>query len=75
MSLILPDTPKLGQSWCPLCQPDRDPAREILETHYCGDHLPSLRGTADETVTLEPVRLSAGEAEGAACRAIAQLIR
>jgi hypothetical protein len=38
---FLPDTPNLGIPWCRVCEPDRDPFVEILETQYCSLHVPS----------------------------------
>lgn len=47
----LEDTPFLGKRWCPTCEPERDPSREILEVEYCGLHLPDKTGADDSGVT------------------------
>lgn len=44
------ETPKLGKSWCPTCQPERDPSREILLVQYCAIHEPSREGDADDSL-------------------------
>lgn len=40
MTHYIPDSPRLGRSWCPGCDPNLDPTREILETSYCPTHKP-----------------------------------
>lgn len=47
----LPDSDYVARPYCPLCEPDRDPCAEVLETRYCGTHQPSLAGEADHEVT------------------------
>lgn len=41
------DTPMLGTRYCPGCQPEVDPTREIAYADWCGDHHPSRDGRAD----------------------------
>jgi hypothetical protein len=43
----LPETPYMAKDWCPTCEPERDPTREILAVKYCWAHPPSLIGSAD----------------------------
>lgn len=45
------DTPILGRLWCQGCEPEADPLLEILRTHWCNRHAPSLRGVAWTTAT------------------------
>lgn len=71
----LADTPRLGILYCPACEPERDPTREILETFWCAQHTPDQTG-ADDSVTGTGRGLSGtAEAEGAVCAAMARLIR
>lgn len=43
--------PNLAIPWCPLCAPERDLTREILDVRYCHDHQPDLGGVDDGKVT------------------------
>lgn len=36
--MTLPDSPRIGSEWCPDCEPDRDPTREVLDVRRCGRH-------------------------------------
>ena len=47
-----PDSVYLGVSWCPACEPKRDPSQEILVTQYCHVHYPSMVGSADGLTSL-----------------------
>jgi hypothetical protein len=47
----LQDTKDLSEKWCPTCQPDRDPSREILQVEYCSIHTPARDGADDSGVT------------------------
>lgn len=47
MSDFIPDSPYLAQSWCPGCQPDRDPTVEILDVRWCDSHRQSDAGDED----------------------------
>lgn len=44
---MIQDTPNLGRWWCPHCEPDRDPTREILDVRPCDEyrHLDGIEGT------------------------------
>lgn len=44
------DTVSLGKKWCPTCEPERDPSREILLVQYCTIHEPSREGDADAKI-------------------------
>src|SRR5262249_14950289 len=47
------ETPALGRSFCPGCEPDADPTLEILDVRWCDAHLPHRDGTEDPTVRSE----------------------
>jgi hypothetical protein len=49
LSDYAPDTPYLGERYCPQCEPNRDPTREILEPVPCSEHA-AMPGTADDIV-------------------------
>lgn len=38
-------------SYCPRCEPERDPFKEILDVRYCHQHEPSRAGTDDRGIT------------------------
>lgn len=74
--MTLTETPNLGILWCPGCAPERDPTREILETHWCYRHGPTLAGVDDRPSLDGPVRIGngSGPADGDDCRAFAALM-
>jgi hypothetical protein len=41
------DTPDLSRSYCPLCEPDADPTKDILQVKGCVIHPVSLNGLDD----------------------------
>src|SRR5205809_137384 len=43
------ETPALGRSFCPGCEPDADPTLEILDVRWCDAHLPHRDGSDDGT--------------------------
>lgn len=48
------DTPDLAKPFCPGCQPDVDPSREIVRTEWCGMHIPDRAGLDDLLVPPTP---------------------
>jgi hypothetical protein len=50
MTDYLPDTPVLARYYCPGCDLDADPTREILEPRWCNQHEPRREGRDDERV-------------------------
>jgi len=38
------------RDWCPGCEPDVDPLRELVFENHCWRHKPSERGSADKQV-------------------------
>src|SRR5205809_4277984 len=43
----LTDTPNLASSYCPRCEPERDPVHEILTVCWCEEHRPTCEGADD----------------------------
>lgn len=48
MSDHLADTPNQARHFCPICEPEADVTREILEVRYCAMHLPPAPGGIDD---------------------------
>jgi hypothetical protein len=70
MSSELVDTRNLAWSYCPGCDPERDPLREILTVCWCDEHRPTCAGTEDARVSVDRLALSsAGEANAETNRA------
>src|SRR5207247_9982879 len=58
----LTDTPNLASSYCPRCEPERDPVREILTVCWCDEHRPTYEGGDDDRAIVgRGVLDSAGE--------------
>ena len=69
------ETPSMASSYCPGCDPNRDPFREILAVQWCVKHQPSFGGPDDERTTLGRGVLSAlGEAEADSNRVWCDLV-
>jgi len=60
----LHDSEYIGENWCPGCYPERDPLTEILHTHWCSGHEPSLHGSEDAHVETAGYLSGSGEAGG-----------
>ncbi|HEV8583430.1 MAG TPA: hypothetical protein VGT02_00515 [Methylomirabilota bacterium] len=58
------DTPTLGRSYCPGCEPDADPLAEILDVRWCDAHPPANLGLDDGLVTATAHLLGSVEAGG-----------
>src|SRR5437773_10541099 len=67
------ETPALGRSFCPGCEPDADPTLEILDVRWCDAHLPHRDGSPDGTVRSEAFLSGSAEAGGGANRLCCQL--
>jgi hypothetical protein len=63
--------------YCPACEPERDPMREILAVRWCFLHPePSVAGVDDDVVTTcRDVNTGGSEAHGGNCAAIQGLIQ
>ena len=64
MSDWLPDTPCLGRYYCPGCEPEADPTREILDVRHCERHNPVRDGADDEIVVAAAYLSGSAEAGG-----------
>src|SRR5207247_10341117 len=65
----LTDTPNLASSYCPRCEPERDPVREILTVCWCDEHRPTCEGADDERAIVGGgVLASTGEVQAATNR-------
>jgi len=64
MTEYLRDSPAVARSYCPVCEPDADPSREILDVHWCVAHAPGWSGTDDGAVTVGGVLSGSAEAGG-----------
>lgn len=74
MSEFIPDTPMLGRVFCPACEPDADPTREILDVRYCEYHQPKPEG-ADDALAGPSSYLSGGaDVDPETCRKMQALI-
>lgn len=71
----LNDTPNLAASYCPGCDPARDPLREILTVRWCDEHQPKFEGLDDEKAQVgKSVLSSTGEAEAGSNRPWCELV-
>lgn len=61
MSEIIPETPALARPYCPGCEPDADPCKEILDVRWCDAHVSKREGLDDEVVA--PGAYPSGSAE------------
>lgn len=58
------DTPRVGRTWCPGCEPDVDPLEEILDVIYCDKHAPPRDGVDDDSVDTTGYFAASAEAVG-----------
>ena len=72
----VPESPMVTRAWCPGCDPDIDPTRELVYTRWCDLHQPGVGGAEDARVTArEGFALHApSEGDAATCRAFAAAI-
>lgn len=55
------ETPSLSRFYCPGCEPEADPSRDILEVHRCWRHPALDAGSEDASVTTSaPTSTEAG---------------
>lgn len=57
------ETPNLARSYCPGCEPNADPMKEILDLRHCDTHMPSRDGALDDSVG-PPIYLSSANEVG-----------
>jgi hypothetical protein len=68
------ETPSVARPYCPGCEPDADPSREILDTRWCLSHAPSSRGADDGAVGADAILSGTAEAGGDDNRRWCQLV-
>src|SRR5712692_2462062 len=71
----LTDTRDLASSYCPHCDLERDPIREVLTVCWCDRHRPTCEGAEDERAIVGLVVLtSLGEVDAATNRSWCDLV-
>ena len=68
MTEFITDAAVVARSYCPGCEPDADPTREILDVRWCDAHVPSRDGAEDAVVTSDAFLSGSAEAGGDANR-------
>jgi hypothetical protein len=68
------DATVVARSYCPGCEPDADPTREILDVRWCDAHAPTRDGSDDAVVTSEAFLSGSAEAGGDANRRWCELL-
>jgi hypothetical protein len=58
------ESPAVARSYCPACEPDADPIREILDVRWCAAHTPAWGGSADGLVSAGAFLSGSAEAGG-----------
>jgi hypothetical protein len=71
---FLPDTPTVARPYCPACEPEADPCREILDVRWCAAHTPAWNGADDAAVQAEAFLSGSTEAGGDDNRRWCQLV-
>ena len=62
---VPPETQNLSRDWCPGCEPDVDPSRDIVEVRHCALHpAPSRDGLDDAGALVSSDHLSSTEEAG-----------
>src|SRR5262249_25448059 len=74
MSDWLPDSPMVARSYCPDCEPDADPCKEILDTRWCDRHTPARDGRDDDAVAAASYMSGSAEAGDWSNRAMCEFI-
>lgn len=70
------ETENVARRWCPSCEPERDPTREILQVLWCPTHYPRTSGSEDAKVRFGPGLSSTdSEADGEDCAKFARALR
>ncbi|HEV8639939.1 MAG TPA: hypothetical protein VGV13_02455 [Methylomirabilota bacterium] len=74
MTEFIADAPVVARSYCPGCEPDADPTREILDVRWCDAHAPTRDGCDDTAVTSDAFLSGSAEAGGDANRRWCELL-
>ena len=64
MTDIVPETAVISRLYCPGCEVDADPMKEILDVLWCDTHRPDSSGAVDHVVTPSGYISGSGEAGG-----------
>jgi hypothetical protein len=75
MSDWLPETGVVTRGYCPGCEPDVDPVKELVHESRCEQHQPVIGGSEDARATTTAIPAGVGEADGHDCRLMAVLLR
>ncbi len=60
MSEPVAETKAVTRDWCPLCEPEVDPLRELVIEARCGEHRPGTSGPDDSKLVGFGCGLSGG---------------
>jgi hypothetical protein len=74
VSDYLTDSAPIARAYCPGCEPNADPIREILDVRWCEGHAPAREGCDDSTVNSDGFLSGSAEAGGDANRRWCKLI-
>lgn len=74
MTDFLTESRVVARSYCPSCEPDADPCREVLDVHWCDAHTPSREGIDDVRVGSEAILSGSAEAGGEVNRRWCELL-
>ena len=61
---IEPRSSVVVRPYCPSCEPDTDPTRDLVELRWCPTHAPAWGGADDLLVTANALPGGSGEAGG-----------
>lgn len=64
MTEYLADSPAVARPYCPGCEPDADPMREVLDVRWCDEHVPVREGSDDQRVDASAFLSGTAEAGG-----------
>jgi hypothetical protein len=71
---IEPRSSVVVRPYCPTCEPETDPTRDLVELRWCPTHTPAWGGTDDLLVTANALPGGSGEAGGEDNRRWCELI-
>jgi hypothetical protein len=74
MSWYLLETLSVARLYCPGCEPDADPVKEILDVRWCAAHCPKADGAEDEKIAANAYLCGSAEAGGAPNRAMCNFL-
>lgn len=58
------ESPVVGRYYCPGCEPDVDPTRDVFRVNWCAEHIPDRKGVDDNRVTLSETPAGSRDVEG-----------